>query len=177
MAGVPIALATLLAAAIVVLSRCLRVEEIYQVIDWRALVFIGAILPLGTALSGTGAAAEISKIALRTLGTNPLLALSVVLAVSIALNQFMPSIAAATVLVPIAIQAAGATGANAHAFAMAVIAGTGTTFTPIGNPVNLLVMGPGGYQMKDYVRVGLPLAVVLGVVSILLIPAVWGLVP
>jgi len=176
-AGVPIALATLVAAAVVVVSRCLRVEEIYQVIDWRALVFIGAILPLGTALSTTGAAAGISEMALRTLGTNRLLALSVVLAVSIVLNQFMPSIAAATVLVPIAIQAAGATGANAHAIAMAVIAGTGTTFTPIGNPVNLLVMGPGGYQMKDYVRVGLPLAIVLGVVSVLLIPAVWGLAP
>lgn len=176
-ADVPIALATLLAAGVVVFFRCLRVEEIYQVIDWRALVFIGAILPLGTALSGTGAAAGLSEIALRTLGTNPLLALGVILVVSIVLNQFMPSIAAATVLVPIAIQAAGATGANPHAFVMAVIAGTGTTFTPIGNPVNLLVMGPGGYQMKDYVRVGLPLAIVLGIVSYLLIPTVWRLSP
>lgn len=174
-AGVPIALATLLAAGVVVVSRCLRVEDIYQVIDWRALVFIGAILPLGTALSGTGAAAGLSEIALRTLGTNPLLALGVVLVVSIVLNQFMPSIAAATVLAPIAIQAAGATGANPHAFVMAVIAGTGTTFTPIGNPVNLLVMGPGGYQMKDYVRIGLPLAILLGIVSLALIPAVWRL--
>ncbi len=174
-AGVPIALATLLAAGVVVVSRCLRVEDIYQVIDWRALVFIGAILPLGTALSGTGAAAGVSEIALRTLGTNPLLALGVVLVVSIVLNQFMPSIAAATVLAPIAIQAAGATGANPHAFVMAVIAGTGTTFTPIGNPVNLLVMGPGGYQMKDYVRIGLPLAIVLGIASYLLIPVVWPL--
>lgn len=176
-AGLPIALATLLAAGIVLLSGSLTTDEIYEVIDWRALVFIGAILPIGTALSTTGAASTLSGIALHALGANPQSALGTVLAVSIVLNQFMPSIAATTVLAPIAIQAAAAAGANPHAFVMAVIAGTGTTFTPISNPVNLLVMGPGGYQMRDYVRIGLPLAVLLGVVSYILIPAFWRLVP
>lgn len=176
-AGVPIVLATLLAAGIILGSRALTVDEIYQVIDWRALVFIGAILPIGTALSTTGAASALSGVALRTLGAHPLSALATVLGVSIILNQLMPSIAATTVLAPIAIQAAGATGAHPHAFVMAVIAGTGTTFTPISNPVNLLVMGPGGYQMRDYVRIGLPLAILLGIVSYVLIPAVWRLAP
>ncbi len=73
------------------------------------------------------------------------------------------------------ISLAGATGANPHAVVMAVIAGTGMTFTPIGNPVNLLVMGPGGYEMRDYVRIGLPLAILLGIVSLVLIPVVWPL--
>jgi di/tricarboxylate transporter len=58
---------------------------------------------------------------------------------------------------------------------MAVIAATGTTFTPISNPVNLLVMGPGSYRMADYVKVGLPLAVILGAVALVVIPLVWPL--
>jgi len=176
-AGVPIALATLVAAAIVIGSGSLAVDEIYQVIDWRALVFIGAILPVGTALSTTGAADQLSRLALHVLGGSPQTALGAMLAIAIVLNQFMPSIAATTALAPLAIQAAAAIGTNPHAFVMAVVAGTGTTFTPISNPANLLVMGPGGYQMRDYVRIGLPLAILLGIVSYVLIPAVWKLVP
>ncbi len=174
-AGLPIAVATLLAAGLTVLSGCVTVEEIYRAVDWRALVFMGAILPLGTALSDTGAAAGLTTAVLRALGANEVAALAVVLAISIGLNQVMPSIAATAVLAPLAIHAATGSGANPHAFVMAVIAGTGTTFTPISNPVNLLVMGPGGYQMRDYVRIGLPLAVLLGIVSLVLIPAVWPL--
>ena len=174
-AGVSIAVATLLAAGLVVISGCVTMEEIYQAVDWRALVFMGAILPLGMALSDTGAAASLSDAVLRALGASKLAALAVMLAIAIGLNQVMPSVAATAVLAPLAIHAAAGVSANPHAYVMAVIAGTGTTFTPISNPVNLLVMGPGGYQMKDYVRIGLPLAVLLGLVSILLIPVVWPL--
>lgn len=174
-AGFSIAVATLLAAGVAVLSGCVTMEEIYQAVDWRALVFMAAILPLGTALSETGAAAGISDMMLRALGTSKLAALAVVLAIAIGLNQVMPSVAATAVLAPLAIHAATSINANPHAYVMAVIAGTGTTFTPISNPVNLLVMGPGGYQMRDYMRIGLPLAVLLGLVSLALIPAVWPL--
>jgi len=173
-AGVSIAVATLLAAGLVVISGCVTMDEIYQAVDWRALVFMGAILPLGMALSDTGAAASLSDAVLGALGASKLAALAVMLAIAIGLNQVMPSVAATAVLAPLAIHAAGVS-ANPHAYVMAVTAGTGTTFTPISNPVNLLVMGPGGYQMKDYVRIGLPLAVLLGLVSILLIPVVWPL--
>lgn len=175
--GVPIALATLVAAAIVVLAGCLSAEEVYRAIDWRALVFIGAILPLGTALTTTGAAEAVVRGALMAFGATPLLALATVVTISIVLNQLMPSIASVALLAPIALQVAAAAGANPHAFMMAVIAGTGTTFTPISNPVNLLVMGPGGYRMSDYVRVGVPLAILLGIVSLAVIPLFWPLNP
>jgi len=174
-AGVSIAVATLLAAGLVVISGCVTMEEIYQAVDWQALVFMGAILPLGMALSDTGAAASLSDAVLRALGASKLAALAVMLAIAIGLNQVMPSVAATAVLAPLAIHAAAGVSANPHAYAMAVIAGTGTTFTPISNPANLLVMGPGGYQMRDYMRIGVPLAILLGLVSILLIPVVWPL--
>lgn len=177
LAGLPIATATLVAASIVVVAGCLSAEEVYRAIDWRAVVFIGAILPLGTALTTSGAADVLVRGVLGAFGTTPLLAMATLLAISIVLNQLMPSIATVALLAPIALQAAATAAANPHAFMMAVIAGTGTTFTPISNPVNLLVMGPGGYQMRDYVRVGSPLAVLLGFVGLAIIPLFWPLNP
>lgn len=175
--GVDIAVATLLAAGIAVLTGCLSAEEIYQAIDWRALVFIGAMLSVSGALASTGAAAAIVSRAVSLVGHTPLLALGALLVAGIVVNQVVPSVAAAVLLIPIALQIAGIVGASPRTFVIAVIATTGTTFTPISNPVNLLVMGPGGYRLRDYVRVGLPLAAVLGILSILLLPAVWPLRP
>lgn len=176
-AGLPIAVAVLLAAAVVVISGCLTAEEVYEAIDWRALVFIGAMLPLGNALTSTGGAGSIVSGTLGAIGKTPPLGLITLLGGAIVLNQLMPSVAATTLLAPLALQASAATGANPHAYMMAIIAGTGTTFTPISNPVNLLVMGPGGYRMSDYVRVGLPLAFLLGTLSLLIIPQFWPLIP
>lgn len=174
-AGVDIAVAALVAASVVVGGGCLSAEEIYQFVDWRVLVFIGAMLPVSTALTATDAARQAVSGLLATVGQTPLPALVALLAAGIAANQLMPSVAATVVLAPLAIQIAAATGANPHAFMMAVIAATGTTFTPISNPVNLMVMGPGGYRVIDYVRVGLPLALLLGATSLLVIPLVWPL--
>lgn len=173
--ALPVAVATLLAAGIVVAAGCLMLEEVYRAIDWRALVIIGAMLPVGDALHLTGAASALVNGTLGVLGQSPLTALLALLAAAIAVNQLMPSIAATAVLAPIALQAAQATGASPFAFMMAVVAGTGTTFTPISNPVNLLVMGPGGYRMRDYVRVGLPLALVLGIIALIVIVTFWPL--
>lgn len=174
-AGVDIAVAALVAASVVVGGGCLSVEEIYQFVDWRVLVFIGAMLPVSTALTATGAAGQLAAPVLGAIGDSRFLALGVVIAVGIAANQLMPSVAATVLLAPLAIQVAAATGSNPHAFMMAVIAATATTFTPISNPVNLMVMGPGGYRASDYVRVGLPLALLLGAASLIVIPLVWPL--
>lgn len=171
----PVAVATLLAAGIVVVSGCLTVEESYLAIDWRSLVLIGAMLPVGGALTSTGVARALVTSAVGIVGRTPLLALLTVLTTAIVLNQLMPSIAATALLAPIALHAASAVGSNPFAFMMAIVAATGTTFTPISNPVNLLVMGPGGYRMADYVRVGLPLTLVLAAISTIVIPLVWPL--
>lgn len=173
--GFPIAVALLVAGVLVVVSGCVTSEEVYRAIDWRGLVFVGAMLPLADALASTGAAATIVNAGLLALGKTPALALGALLGMAVVLNQFVPSVASTALLAPLALQVADRFSANPHAFMMALIAGTGTTFTPVGNPVNLLVMGPGGYQMRDYVRVGLPLAILLTLASLALIPAVWPL--
>lgn len=174
-AGVEIAVAALAAAVVVVAAGCLTAEEIYQFVDWRAIVFIGAMLPLSTALTTTGAADRVVSGLIATVGGGTLPALVALLAIGIVANQMIPSVATTVLLAPIALQIASTTGSNPHAFIMAVIAATGTTFTPISNPVNLLVMGPGGYRISDYVRLGLPLALLLGGVGLLVIPLFWPL--
>ncbi len=171
----PLPVATLLAAGIVVAARCLPMEEVYQAIDWRSLVFIGAMLPLGVALTTSGAAGGLVSWALQRIGHTPLLALVTLLIAATILNQLMPSVAATVLLAPVALHVASSLGANPHAFMMAVVAGTGTTFTPVGSPVNLLVMGPGGYRLGDYVRMGVPLAAFLLALGALVIPLAWPL--
>lgn len=173
----PIAVATLLAAGIVVAGGCLKVEEVYQAVDWRSLVFIGAMLPLGSALNSTGAAQTLVSAALGVVGNASGLVLVTLLLSATILNQLMPSVAATVLLAPIALRVAGTLGMNPHALMIAVVAGTGTTFTPVGSPVNLLVMGPGGYRMSDYMRVGFPLAMLLVAAGLLVIPPVWPLRP
>jgi di/tricarboxylate transporter len=173
--GVAISVAALAAAAVVVLAGCLTAEELYQAVDWRSIVFIGAMLPISTALTVTGAADTAVNNLLAASGRSPLVTLAALLAAGIVANQVMPSVAATVLLIPIALHVASATGVNPTALMMGVIAATGTTFTPISNPVNLLVMGPGSYRMADYVKVGLPLAVILGAVALVVIPLVWPL--
>jgi di/tricarboxylate transporter len=174
-AGIEIAVAALAAAALVVAAGCVTAEEIYQFVDWRVIVFIGAMLPISTALTATGAAAQVVAGVIDTVGPGTVPTLIALLGIGIVANQVMPSVAATVLLAPIALQIAAATGSGPHAFMMAVIAATGTTFTPISNPVNLLVMGPGGYKMSDYVRIGLPLALLLAGLSLIVIPLFWPL--
>jgi di/tricarboxylate transporter len=173
--GIAISIAALLGATVVIMAGCLTAEELYQAVDWRSIVFIGAMLPIGTALTSTGVADVAVNGVLAAVGRSPLAAVAGLLAVGIVANQVIPSVAATVLLVPIALQVATATGANAAALVMTVIAATGTTFTPISNPVNLLVMGPGNYRMADYVKIGLPLAFVLAAVAITIIPLAWPL--
>ncbi|MEX0765348.1 MAG: SLC13 family permease [bacterium] len=170
--GVEIAVAALIAAALVVGAGCINAEEIYRFVEWRVLVFIGAMLPMSSALNITGGTAQIVSGILSSIGHTPLVTLGALLAIGIAANQVMPSVAATVIMAPIALQIASATGSSPHALMMAVIAAAGTTFTPISNPVNLLIMGPGGYRMKDYVRIGLPLALLLWLVGLIVIPII-----
>ncbi|MDR5683502.1 MAG: SLC13 family permease [Armatimonadota bacterium] len=169
-----VAVATLGAALFVLASGCLPGEEAYRTVDWRSLVFIGGMLPLGLALADTGAAPRIGEAALALIHS-PFGSFAALYAVAIALNQVVPSVAATVVLGPVALEAASRLGASPAAFMMAVVAATGTTFTPVSNPVNLLVMGPGGYTLRDYFRVGAPLAVLLYAVGLLVIPLAWPL--
>ncbi len=168
----PLALAAILSASGVVALGLVRPQEAYRAIPWRAIFLIAGVFPLSTALVRTGAARMVMDVLLRPLGHAPAWVLAWgMLWLSAALAQVMSGQVAALVLAPLALTVAESHGVSAHAMAMAVALGASMAFLlPTGHPVNLLVMGPGGYRPRDYVRVGLPLALVVTPVVVALLP-------
>jgi di/tricarboxylate transporter len=172
---VRIATASLLAALVMIVSGALRMEEGYRTIEWKAVVMIGGMLSMGTALDKSGAAALISRDllhALAPLGHVAVLAGYYLL--SMLLTQAMSGAATAVILAPIALSAANQMGVSPYPLLMAVILGTSSAFlTPVSHPANVLVMGPGGYKFTDYARVGGLLTAIIFVLIVILVPIFW----
>lgn len=162
-------------ACLLLLLGSLSSKEAYQAVDWKAVVLVAAMLPLGLALTRSGAAALLARWTVHLFhahGAVPLFtAMTLMTAV---LTQILPGGAATPlIMAPVAISTAAHLGANPRAFAMAVALATGTSFlTPFSHPANLLVQGPGGYRFRDYVRLGLPLTL-LTTLGILLLVPLW----
>ncbi len=164
-------------ALVMILTGALSMDDAYKAIEWRSIFLVAGMLPLGTAMTKTGAADLITHGILSVLGgLGPLAILAGLVALAILLNQAMSGAAVAAVMAPIAIQTAQRIGANPRSFAMGIALACSFAFlTPLGSPVNILVMGPGGYTFRDYFRVGLPLALLLFAVVLGLLPLVWPL--
>ncbi len=170
-----IAGAALLAAMLMVVSGALRMEEGYRVIEWRAVVMIGGMLSMGTALDKSGAASFISHNMLHALAPfGPLAVLAGYYVLSMLLAQAMSGAATAVILAPVAMSAATQMGISPYPLLMAVILGTSSGFlTPVSHPANVLVMGPGGYRFTDYARVGGYLTAVILVIIVIFVPLFW----
>ncbi len=166
-------------ALIMVVARILTMDQAYRAVDFKSVVLVAGMLPLGTAMVKTGAAALLTDKLLHLLGAGgPRLLLAGLVALAILLTQAMNGAAVATVIAPIAIQTAQRTGADPRAMVMGVALATSIAFlTPLGHPVNILVMGPGGYRFRDYFKVGLPLTLLLYALIIVLLPLFWRLTP
>ncbi|MBU0494458.1 MAG: SLC13 family permease [Chloroflexi bacterium] len=173
----PIAEAMMLGALGMVIAGCLTMDEAYRAIEWRAIFLIAGMLPAGIALSRSGAADWLGHLLVTTLaGWGPLALAGGLFLLATLLTQVMSGQVAAVVLAPIAIAAARGLGTEPRAMAMATALGCSMAFlTPTGHPVNVFVMGPGGYRFRDFVRVGLPLTVLLFVTLLLVLPVFWPL--
>lgn len=173
---VPIAETLLVGALMCVVTGCLSMDEAYASIEWRAVFLVGGMLPMGVALTKTGAAALMGHWLIATMGGyGPLGLLAGLFVFTVVLTQIIPGGSATPLVVaPIAFSAAQVAGVDPRAFVMAVALATSTSIlTPFAHPVNVLVMGPGGYQLRDYLRVGLPLVLLMFVLVMLLLPQVW----
>jgi di/tricarboxylate transporter len=173
----PIQIAALAAAILVVLTGCLRVEEAWEAIEWRAVFLIAGMLALSLAMQKTGAA---EWIALTVLGPvarlGPLATTAAFLLITGALTMWISNHASAALTAPIAVHVALSHGMDPRPLLMAVAVGTTVAlFTPFAHPSLILVMGPGGYKFGDYVRVGLPLSLILLATSLLGITLLYGL--
>ena len=173
----PIALAALIGASFVVLTGCLDMDEAYRYIEWKAVFLIACMLPLGAAMEQTGAAQLVAESVAGTLGAlGPRVLLAGMFLLGLAATQFMPNPVVAVLMAPIAISAALDADLSPYPFALAIAFASSAAFlTPVGHAANVLVMGPGGYRFMDYVKVGLPLALLLLLVVVLILPALWPL--
>ncbi len=172
----PLSMALMAGIPVLILTRCLTTEEAYESVDWRLMVLIGSMMAFGTAMSKTGAAAFAADLLvehLAPLGRHALLVGFFLL--TLLLTQPMSNQAAALVLLPVAVQAAHATGMEPRPLVMAVVFAASCSFLTPLEPSCVLVWGPGRYRFLDFVRVGGLLTLIVFVVAVLLIPVYWPL--
>jgi di/tricarboxylate transporter len=161
-------------ACLMVLAGCLRVSEARNALDLRVLLTIAGAVGLGLALQDSGAAEMIAEAVVVQFGQRPYVLLLMVYLVTVVFTELISNNAVPAMLLPLAIAVAAASGYNPRPFIIAITLAASLSFiTPIGYQTNLMVMGPGGYHPSDYVRCGLPLALVVAVTALGLIPLIW----
>jgi len=171
------AIAAITIAGLMVVGRCVPLSEARSAVDLHVLVTIAAALGLGRALAQSGAADALATTFVETLGgDHPYLLLVLLYVLTVIFTETISNAAVAIMMFPIGVATAAACGCSPRPFVMAIALGASLSFlSPIGYQTNLMVMGPGGYHPRDYLRVGWPLALVIGVTANLLIPVIWPL--
>ena len=177
MGWLPIYIAVVIGAALMVLTRCLTMEEAYRYIEWKAVFLIAGMLPLGTALEKTGAARILAEGVVNALGPfGPYAVLFGLLVITFVATSIIPTAALVVLMVPIALKTAAGLGISPYALLMGIAMAASSSFTsPISHPANVLVMGPGGYRFIDYIKVGLPLTILILIVLMIALPIFWPL--
>jgi di/tricarboxylate transporter len=173
----PIFYLAIIAVALVMIARCIDTDEAFSFVDGRLLTLIFAMLAIGAALESSGAVKLIVQGVAPYLGTLPpfLLVWAIYLLTSV-LTELVSNNAVAVVVTPIAIGLADALGIDARALVVAVMVAASASFaTPIGYQTNMLVYGPGGYKFTDFMKVGIPLNLSIGLLASALIPFIWPL--
>jgi di/tricarboxylate transporter len=172
---VPIAIMVVVGVALMVLTGCLTMDEAYRAIEWKAVFLIAGMIPLGIAMQVTGAASFVATWMVDILGVyGPTVIMAGLYLLTSLASQVMPNPAVAVLLAPVALNTASDLGVSPYPLAMTVaIAASAAFLSPVGHPANLLVMGPGGYRFSDYIKLGLPLTLLILVVVILVIPIFW----
>ena len=166
--------ASFLAAGGMLITGCTRSEVARSTIDWQVLIVIGAALGIGNALQITGIATNLAGGFLEFAGQQPYIALIVTYLITWILTEMITNNAAAVLVFPFALSTAASLGVDFMPFIMTIMFAASASFsTPIGYQTNLMVLGPGGYEFKDYLKFGLPLNLMVALVTILLVPVVW----
>ena len=172
-----IAAASMAGALVMILSGAVKMEEAYQAIEWKAVVMIGGMLSMGTALDKSGAAVLISHYLLHAFAPlGHFAVLAGFFLIPMLLAQVLSGAATMVLVAPIALSASEQLHISVYPLLMAVIVGVSCAFlTPVSHPANVLVMGPGGYRFGDYARVGGYLTGIIFVLVMILIPLFWPL--
>jgi di/tricarboxylate transporter len=171
-----LSIAMLVGAVGMLLTGVLNMDEAYGAINWKTIFTLACLIPLGWAMDSTGAAAWIAQEVLRYLGEWPQWGLQAVIAIlALLFSQVVSNVGATVMMVPMAINVALASGGNPAVYALLVAISTSNSFViPSANPVILIVAGPGGYRSRDFLRVGLPLTVLMLVTTLIALNLVFG---
>ncbi|NLW81988.1 MAG: SLC13 family permease [Desulfovibrionales bacterium] len=172
---VPIAIAALTGVAAMVVGGCLTMEEAYRAIEWKVIFLIAGMLPLGLAIENTGAAQMGAEALIGMVGDlGPRWVVAALFGVTVLGTQVIPTAALVVLMAPVTLGAASQLGISPQLLMMTVAMAASASFaSPLSHPAHLLVMGPGGYRFMDYVKVGVPLTVVVMAVSVWLLPILW----
>ena len=172
----PLPVALVCGALLVVLLGLVPMRELYSAIDWPVVVLLGAMLPVGEAFATTGATVLVADLVVQLAGgLAPYFTIACVILATMLLSNLLNNAATAVIMGPIALAIASALGRSPDVFLMAVAIGASCAFlTPVGHQNYMLVMGPGGYRFRDYWRIGLPLELLIVALATPLLLLVWG---
>ncbi len=180
MAGLaPISIAAVVGGSVMVLTGCLNMEQAYRAIEWRAIFLIAGMLPLGTAMQDTGAATYLAGLVMSLLGdAGPWPVIMGLYILTAMATMIIPTAALVVLMSPIVLSAMSDMGLAPETAMMAIAMAASASFTsPISHPANILVMGPGGYRFVDYLKLGVPLTIVVFITVMALLPILWPLTP
>jgi di/tricarboxylate transporter len=172
---VPIVAGAIVGCILMVLGRCLTLEEAYGSINWQVIFLLAGVLTLGTALEKTGAAQLLGTLLVETAGAfGPVVLVSALYLATSLLTEMMSNNATAALLAPIAIAAAETYGVDSRPFLMAITFAASASFmTPVGYQTNTLIYGPGQFRYADFLRVGTPLNILFWLLATVFIPRFW----
>lgn len=172
--GIGMFKAAAVAAAVLMITRCITPSQAYRSLDLQVLLVIIAAFGVGRAMEKTGAAALVARQMVGLAGGNPHFVLSMLYLTCSILTEMVTNNAAALILWPIAYSMAQQMGVSFVPFVFAIMMGASASFaTPIGYQCNMMVYGPGGYRFSDFLRIGIPMNIIMWLVASTLIPMIW----
>jgi di/tricarboxylate transporter len=174
--GLPILVTAIVGCVLMVVTGCLQVNELHDSIRWDVIFLLAGVIPLGLAMERTGGAQFLADLAAGSAGiVPPLGVLTIFYTMTVLLTGLISNNAAVVVMVPVGIATAQTLGLSPKVFILAIMFAASTSFfTPVGYQTNTMVYGPGGYKFMDFVRVGVPLNILLIIVTPLLLYLMWG---
>jgi di/tricarboxylate transporter len=166
--------ASMVAAVLMVATGCCTINGARRSISWQVLAAIAASLALGKAMQDSGLADQIALGLVATAAGSPLATMLALFALTALFSALITNVAAAVLLFPIAVAASQDLGVSVIPYAITLMVAASASFsTPIGYQTNMMVWGPGEYRFVDFLKLGVPLTVVVGIVTLIVVPLVW----